>query len=86
MFENPDDDDVNWADSGRYAKEGHVNKRGEDRYRDIENTVFIELEDELLATRLRTLPWYRTVSKTEQATSRMTESRKPTTGFRLSSR
>ena len=49
VFENPDDDDVNWADSGRYAKEGHVNKRGEDRYRDIENTVFIELEDELLA-------------------------------------
>ena len=49
VFENPDDDDVNWADSGRYAKEGNVNKRGEDRYRDIENTVFIELEDELLA-------------------------------------
>ena len=49
VFENPDDDDVNWADSGRYGKEGHVNKRGEDRYRDIENTVFIELEDELLA-------------------------------------
>ena len=49
IFENPDDDDVDWGDSGRYGATGHPNKRGIDRYRDLENVVFIELEDELLA-------------------------------------
>ena len=49
VFENPDSDDVDWGDSGRYGATGHPNKRGVDRYRDIENVVFIELEDELLA-------------------------------------
>ena len=49
IFENPDDDDVDWADSGRYGADGHLNKRGIDRYRDLENVVFIELADELLA-------------------------------------
>ena len=49
IFENPDDDDVDWADSGRYGADGHPNKRGIDRYRDLENVVFIELADELLA-------------------------------------
>ena len=49
IFENPDDDDVDWADSGRYGADGHQNKRGIDRYRDLENVVFIELADELLA-------------------------------------
>ena len=47
IFENPDDEDVD--DWGRYGAAGHPNKRGIDRYRDIENVVFIELEDELLA-------------------------------------
>ena len=49
VFENPDDDDVVWADSGRYAVKSPVNRRGEMRYRDLENMVFLELEDELLA-------------------------------------
>ena len=49
IFENPDDDDVDWADSGDYGADGHQNKRGIDRYRDLENVVFIELADELLA-------------------------------------
>ena len=49
VYENPDDDDVTWADSGRYGAAGSKNKRGVDRYRDLENAVFIELEDELLA-------------------------------------
>ena len=49
VFENPDSDDVDWGDSGRYGAKGHQNKRGIERYRDIENVVFIELEDELLA-------------------------------------
>ena len=49
IFENPDDDDVNWADSGRYAREGNKNLRDIHRYRDLENAVFVELEDELLA-------------------------------------
>ena len=49
VFENPDSDDVDWGDSGRYGATGHPNKRGIDRYRDIENVVFIELEDDLLA-------------------------------------
>ena len=49
IFENPDDDDVNWSDSGRYGAAGQSNKRGIDRYRDLENVVFVELEDELLA-------------------------------------
>ena len=49
VHENPDDDDVDWADSGRYAHEGMKNLRYIDRYRDLENAVFIELEDELLA-------------------------------------
>ena len=37
------------ADSGRYAREGNENLRDIDRYRDLENAVFVELEDELLA-------------------------------------
>ena len=49
VFENPDSDDVDWADSGRYGAAGRENKRDIDRYRDLENVVFIELEDELLA-------------------------------------
>ena len=49
VYENPDDDDVDWSDSGRYAEEGSKNLRHIDRYRDLENSVFIELEDELLA-------------------------------------
>ena len=49
IFENPDDDDVNWADSGRYARVGNKNLRDIHRYRDLENAVFVELEDELLA-------------------------------------
>ena len=49
VYENPDDDDVTWADSGRYGDVGSKNKRKIDRYRDLENAVFIELEDELLA-------------------------------------
>ena len=46
VFENPDDEDATW---GRYGAAGRSNKRGIDRYRDIENSVFVELEDELLA-------------------------------------
>ena len=46
VFENPDDEDATW---GRYGATGHPNKRGIARYRDIENSVFVELEDELLA-------------------------------------
>ena len=46
IFENPDDEDATW---GRYGATGRPNKRGIDRYRDIENSVFVELEDELLA-------------------------------------
>ena len=49
VFENPDSDDVDWGDSGRYGDTGSTNKRGIDRYRDLENVVFVELEDELLA-------------------------------------
>ena len=49
VYENPDDDDVNWGDSDRYAEEGSRNLRHIDRYRDLENAVFIELADELLA-------------------------------------
>ena len=49
VYENPDADDVNWADSDRYAEKGNNNLRGIDRYRDLENAVFVELEDELLA-------------------------------------
>ncbi len=49
VYENPDDDDVDWGESGRYAAEGNRNLRYIDRYRDLENAVFIELEDELLA-------------------------------------
>ena len=49
VFENPDSDDVDWGDSGRYGAAGNSNKRGIARYRDLENVVFIELEDELLA-------------------------------------
>ena len=49
VYENPDSDDVDWGDSGRYGAKGHQNKRGIERYRDLENVVFIELEDELLA-------------------------------------
>ena len=46
VFENPDDEDATW---GRYGAAGRSNKRGIARYRDIENSVFVELEDELLA-------------------------------------
>ena len=49
VYENPDDDDVDWGDSGRYAEEGSKNLRHMDRYRDLENAVFLELADELLA-------------------------------------
>ena len=49
VFENPDKDDVDWDDSGRYAAAGDKNLRKIDRYRDIENAVFVELEDDLLA-------------------------------------
>ena len=49
VFDTPDDDDVDWADSGRFGRVGDKNDRQIDRYRDIENTVFVELEDELLA-------------------------------------
>ena len=51
VFENPDSDDVDWGAGAnkRYAAPGRENKRDIDRYRDLENVVFIELEDELLA-------------------------------------
>ena len=50
VFENPDDDDVAWADSGKYAENSPTGTNGRKAlYEDIENTVFIELEDELLA-------------------------------------
>ena len=51
IFENPDDDDVNWGGgpNERYAREGNKNLRDIHRYRDLENAVFVELEDELLA-------------------------------------
>ena len=48
IFENPDDDDADWHP--RYGAAGSTtNLRGIARYRDIENSVFLELEDELLA-------------------------------------
>ena len=51
IFENPDDDDVDWGGgpNERYASPGNKNLREIDRYRDLENAVFVELEDELLA-------------------------------------
>ena len=50
MFENPDSDDKKDEDwHARYGKDGNDTRRGIARYRDIENSVFIELEDELLA-------------------------------------
>ena len=49
VFENPSDDEVDWASSGRFAVGGHTNLRGVSTYRDIENSVFIELDDELYA-------------------------------------
>ena len=49
VYENPDDEDVEWADSGRYAEGGNNNLRHKSEYRDLENAVFIELADELLA-------------------------------------
>ena len=50
IFENPDSDDKKDGDwHARYGKADHPNKRGIPRYRDIENSVFVELEDELLA-------------------------------------
>ena len=52
VYENPDADDVTWGAGAnkRYgAAAGSKNKRGIYRYRDLENVVFIELEDELLA-------------------------------------
>ena len=49
VAENPDAKDVNWDDSGKYADKSDTNKRGIERYRDLEKSVFIELADELLA-------------------------------------
>ena len=51
IFENPDDDDVDWGGgpNERYASPGNENLRDIHRYRDLENAVFVELEDELLA-------------------------------------
>ena len=49
VYENPDDEDVEWADSGRYAEGGGNNLRHMNEYRDLENVVFLELADELLA-------------------------------------
>ena len=51
IFENPDSDDKKDADwHPRYgAATGSTNLREIARYRDIENSVFLELEDELLA-------------------------------------
>ena len=50
MFENPDSDDKKDADWHlRYGAAGSDNLRDIARYRDIENSVFVELEDELLA-------------------------------------
>ena len=51
IFENPDDDDVDWGGgpNERYAATGSMNLRDIHRYRDLENVVFIELADELLA-------------------------------------
>ena len=50
LFENPDDDDVVWGDSGRYVEKAPSGTNGrKNLYQDIENSVFIELEDELLA-------------------------------------
>ena len=49
-FENPDADDVDWGDSGRYVLRGPTGANGNKYlYHDIENSVFVELEDELLA-------------------------------------
>ena len=51
IFENPDDDDVDWGGgpNERYAATSSMNLRDIHRYRDLENVVFIELADELLA-------------------------------------
>ena len=50
IFENPDSDDKGDADwHPRYGAAGSNNLREIARYRDIENSVFVELEDELLA-------------------------------------
>ena len=50
VFENPDDDDVTWGDSGRYVEKAPTGINGKKNlYQDIENSVFVELEDELLA-------------------------------------
>ena len=51
IFENPDDDDVDWegGPNKRYAATSSMNLRDIHRYRDLENVVFIELADELLA-------------------------------------
>ena len=50
IFENPDSDDKKDADwHTRYGAAGSTNLRDIARYRDIENSVFVELEDELLA-------------------------------------
>ena len=49
-FENPDADDVDWGDSGRYVLKAPTGANGnKNLYQDIENSVFVELEDELLA-------------------------------------
>ena len=50
MFDTPDDEDVAWSDSGRYVNNSPKGTNGrKSLYFDIENTVFIELADELLA-------------------------------------
>ena len=49
VYENPDDEDVDWANSGRYAQGGNINDRHKNEYRDLENAVFLELADDLLA-------------------------------------
>ena len=44
-FENPDADDVDWGDSGRYVLRGPTGANGNKYlYHDIENSVFVELE------------------------------------------
>ena len=54
-YDNPDEEDVDWGTNkgdswdDKVDKDGNLNLRKKPRYRDIENTVFVELEDDLLA-------------------------------------
>ena len=54
-YDNPDEEDVDWGAnegdswSDNVDKAGTNNLRDVARYRDLENTVFVELEDDLLA-------------------------------------